>query len=87
MVFCRGSGDRERLAALAPARDVRLVAAEPRRPGRLVAHLAESARRDPESLFLFAGGTAGTELATRLACATGGSALTGALVSTSSRGA
>ncbi len=59
---------------------MRVVAVEPRRPDRLVAHLAEIARRDPESLFLFAGGTAGTELATRLACAAGGSALTDALV-------
>jgi electron transfer flavoprotein alpha subunit len=80
VVFCRGDDDRLRLAALAPTRDVRVVAVEPRQPDRLVAHLAEIARRDPESLFLFAGGTAGTELATRLACATGGSALTDALV-------
>jgi electron transfer flavoprotein alpha subunit len=79
IVFHRHDDDRRRLVRLAPTRDVRLVAAEPRRPAQLVAHLADSAREEPESLFLFAGGPAGTELATRLACATGGSALTDAL--------
>lgn len=41
--------------------------------------LVAAARDEPAALFLFAGDPAGNELATRLAVATGGSVLTGAL--------
>ena len=79
IVFCRDVADRQELATLAPTRDVHLVSAAERRPDQRVAHLASAAREDPETLFLFADGAAGTELATRLACRTGGCVLTGAL--------
>jgi electron transfer flavoprotein alpha subunit len=65
--------------ALAPTRDVRLVKTAARRPDCIVASLAASAGTSDASLYLFAAGVNGTELATRLACRSGGSVLTDAL--------
>jgi electron transfer flavoprotein alpha subunit len=85
VVFYRDDRDRERLVELSPTRDVRLVRAAWRRPDQLVATLAAMVADDAAteggavSLFLFAGGSTGTELAARLAGHTGGAVLTGAL--------
>lgn len=79
VVFYHDDRDRERLVALAPARDVRLVKTAARRPDRIVASLAASAGASDATLYLFAAGASGTELAARLAGRTGGSLLTDAL--------
>jgi len=80
LVFFHDECDKERLVELAPTRDVRLIKTTARRPERMaeiLATAAEAATRDEGiSLFLTAGGPAGTELATRLACRTGGAVLT-----------
>jgi electron transfer flavoprotein alpha subunit len=79
LAFYRDEGDRERLVALCPTHHVRLVKATPRRLDQMVDILAELAREGSFSLFLFAGGPTGTELATRLACRADGTVLTDAV--------
>jgi len=75
LVFYSDERAKDRLVALAPTRDVRLVRIEARRPERMAALLSARAEGGQTDLFLFAGGPAGTELATRLACRSGGQAL------------
>ena len=83
LVFYDDDRGREQLVELAPTTAVRLVRAPARRPdlvaATLAATLAAAADEDGPDLFLFAGGPAGTEVATRLARRAGGSVLTGAL--------
>jgi electron transfer flavoprotein alpha subunit len=79
LIFYHDDRDRQRLVELSPTRDVRLVKTAARRPDRVVESLTAAARNDGVSLFLFAGGSTGTELATRLACRTDGCVLTDAL--------
>jgi len=79
LVFYHDERDKSRLVELAPTRAVRLIKTTARQPGRMVEILVRVARDQKSPLFLFAGGPAGTELATRLACRTSGAALTEAL--------
>jgi electron transfer flavoprotein alpha subunit len=79
LVFYHDERDKARLVALSPTRDVRLVKTTAQRRDQTVEILGSVARDQKVSLFLFAGGPAGTELATRLACRTGGAVLTEAL--------
>jgi electron transfer flavoprotein alpha subunit len=79
LVFYDDDRGREQLVDLAPTAAVRLVRAPARRPDLVAATLAAAADEDGPDLFLFAGGPAGTEVATRLARRAGGSVLTGAL--------
>jgi len=79
LVFYHDDGDKKRLVELAPTRAVRLIKTTTRRPERMVAILTALARDEGIPLFLFAGGSTGTELATRLACRTNGAVLTDAL--------
>ena len=78
LVFYHDERDKTGLVEMAPTRDVRLIKTTARRPGRMV-EILTAAARGGISLFLFAGGSAGTELATRLACRTSGAVLTDAL--------
>jgi len=71
--------ERERLVALAPTRQVRLVRALGWSPARTAASLAALARAEATRLFVIAGGAAGTEVAARLARRSGGAVLTDAL--------
>ena len=79
LVFYQDERDRSRLVELAPTRAVRLIKTRARQPERMVEILARMASDDGARLFLFAGGSAGTELATRLAHRAGGTVLTDAL--------
>jgi electron transfer flavoprotein alpha subunit len=78
-VFYYDEQDKQRLVDFCPTRDVRLIRTAPRWPERLVEILSTVARDDGIALFLFAGGPAGTEAATRLSRRTNGAVLTGAL--------
>lgn len=78
ILYC-ADRDKGPLTELAPTRDVRLVKTDARRADRAAEILAQKARGDDVSLLLFAGGVAGLELATRVACRTGGAVLTDAL--------
>ena len=71
--------DRERLVRLAPTRDVHLLRVPPRRPDLMAAALEALAGDAGAELFVFAGGPLATELATRLACRTGGGVVTDVL--------
>ncbi len=79
LVFYHDDSDKMRLVELAPTRAVRLIKTAARRPDRLAAILTAVTQGEGVPLFLFPGGAAGTELATRLACRTGGAVLTDAL--------
>jgi len=79
LVFYQDERDRSRLVELAPTRAVRLIKTRARQPERMVEILAALARDEDVSLFLFAGGPGGAELATRLAHRAGGAVLTDAL--------
>jgi electron transfer flavoprotein alpha subunit len=79
VVFYLDEGDRQQLVELAPTRDVRLIKVTARRPEPIVEVLAALALGEEIPLLLCGGGSAGTELATRLACRTGGAVLTDAL--------
>ncbi|MCX6371532.1 MAG: FAD-binding protein, partial [Actinobacteria bacterium] len=79
LVFYRDERDRSRLVELAPTRAVRLIKTRAWRPERMVELLAAVARDEEISLFLFAGGPGGTELAARLACRANGDVFTEAL--------
>jgi electron transfer flavoprotein alpha subunit len=89
LVFYADDGDKRRLVDLAPTRDVRLVKTTARRPDLMVddllalgagAHSTGPGTLGGEiALILTAGGATGAELATRLACRTGGAVLTDAL--------
>ena len=79
LIFFHEERDKKRLVELAPTRDVRLVKTTARRPECMAEILAAAARDEGISLFLTAGGSAGTELVTRLACRTGGAVLTDVL--------
>jgi electron transfer flavoprotein alpha subunit len=79
LVFYHDERDKKQLVELAPTRAVRLIKTTARRPQRMVEILVRVARDQKSPLFLFAGGPAGTELATRLACRTNGAVLTEAL--------
>ena len=78
-VFYSEDRDRDRLVELSPTRDVRLIKTPARRPDRVADVLAEVARRERTSLFVWDGGGAAAEAAARLACRTGGSLLTDVL--------
>lgn len=78
-VFYHDERDKKRLVELSPTRDVRLIKTTARRPDRMVEILTAVARGEGVPHFLFAGGSAGTELATRLACRIHGAVLTEAL--------
>ncbi len=79
LVVYHDEEDRDGLVGLSPTRDVRLVRTARRRVDRMVEVLTSVARGEQPSLFLFAPGPTGTELAARLACRTGGAVLTEAL--------
>ncbi len=79
LVVYHDQRDRERLVALAPTRDLRLIRVPARRPDGVVESLTAAARATDAGLFLFPGDDAGTELAARLAARTGGAVLTQAL--------
>ena len=79
LLFYADERDRERLVRLAPTRDVHLMRVPPRRPDLMAAALEALAGDAGAELFVFAGGPLGTELATRLACRTGGGVATDAL--------
>jgi electron transfer flavoprotein alpha subunit len=71
--------DRDELVALAPTAVVRLIKVEARRPDRAAELLAAEARIGDAELLLFGGGACGTELATRVACRSGGAVFSEAL--------
>jgi electron transfer flavoprotein alpha subunit len=77
IVFHSDEGDGERLVELAPTREVRLVKVPPRRPDLVAGWLDRAVHERDAALVLAAAGA--VELATRLACRTGGAVLTGAL--------
>ena len=79
IVFWSDDGDADRLVELAPTPTVRLVRLPPRRPDLIVGELAGAVRERSLELVLGAAGTTAAELATRLACRTGGAVLTDAL--------
>jgi electron transfer flavoprotein alpha subunit len=79
LVFYHDERDKARLVELCPTRAVRLVKTIARRPDRMLETLTAAARGEEPSLLVFGGGSAGTELATRLACRTNGAVLTDAL--------
>jgi electron transfer flavoprotein alpha subunit len=79
LIFYHDERDRARLVELAPTPAVRLVRTAERRPDRIVEILAALATDEQTELLLFAGGAAGTETATRVACRAGGAVLTDAL--------
>jgi len=79
LVFYREDRERARLVELAPTRAVRLIRISARRPEQNAEIIAAVARDQEISLLLFAPGTAGTELAARLAGRTSGAVLTDAL--------
>jgi electron transfer flavoprotein alpha subunit len=79
IAFWSDEGDAERLVELAPTPAVRLVKAPPRRPDLVAGALADAVRERGIELVLGATGTTAAELATRLACRTGGAVLTDAL--------
>jgi len=79
LVFYDDPREREHLVALSPTVAVRLVRAPARRPDLVAATLAATTGEDGPDLFLFAGGSAGAQVATRVARRAGGSVLTGAL--------
>ena len=72
-------GDAERLVELAPTREVHLVKAPARRPDLVAGALAGAVHERDVALVLAAAGASAVELATRLACRTGGAILAGAL--------
>lgn len=78
-VFYADDRDKRRLVDLAPTRDVRLVKTTARRPDLMVDSLIAPVRGGGIELVLTAGGAAGAEVATRLACRARGAVLTGAL--------
>ena len=79
LLFYAGEDGRERLVETAPTRDVVLVRTPPRRPDLMAAAVARFAEDTGASLFVFAGGPLGTELAARLACRSGGGIATDVL--------
>ena len=79
LVVYHDEEDRDGLVGLSPTCDVRLVRTARRRVDRMVEVLTSAPRGEQPSLFLFAPGPTGTELAARLACRTGGAVLTEAL--------
>jgi len=76
VAFCTPRSDAKRLVGLAPTRDVRLVRVPPRRPDLMAAVLHAIAQDVAADLIVLAGGPLGTELASRLACRTGGAVAT-----------
>ena len=79
LLFYADERDGSRLARLAPTRDVHLMRVPQRRPDLMAAALEAFAGDPGAELFVFAGGPLGIELATRLACRTGGGVVTDAL--------
>lgn len=79
LLFYADERDKERLVRLAPTRDVHLTRVPPRRPDLMAAALEALAGDAGAELFVFAGGPLATELATRLACRTGGGVVTDVL--------
>jgi electron transfer flavoprotein alpha subunit len=76
LVFYADEGARERLVALAPTADVRLVRTPPHRHDLMTAALTAFQTGGGGELFVFPGGPLGTELATRLAARAGGGVAT-----------
>jgi electron transfer flavoprotein alpha subunit len=74
VVFCVDEDGGRKVAALAPTVDVQLVQAPARRPDVMVERLLALDEADV-GLYLAGPGSTGVELATRLACRTGGAAL------------
>ncbi len=79
VVFYADDAEKQRLVELAPTHEVRLIKTTARWSARMVETLTAIARDEAISLFLFAGGNVGTELATRLAARTSGTVFTDAL--------
>lgn len=79
LVFYDHEADKRRLVDLAPTPDVRVVRTAARRLDRTAGILTAMAHEQGVALLLCAGGPAGTELASRLACRTGGDVLTDVL--------
>ena len=79
LVFYHDKADRRRLVDLAPTPAVRLVKTEALRPDRTAVIVTAMVRDQGVALLLCAGGPAGTELTSRLACRTGGDVLTDVL--------
>jgi electron transfer flavoprotein alpha subunit len=78
-VFYSDECDKARLVEISPTRDVRLIKIAAYRPERMLDSLTTLARGSGTSLLLFAGGSSGTELGTRLASRANGAVLTDAL--------
>ena len=76
VAFYADLSDRERLVRLAPTRRVRLVRTAAQQPDLMAAALTTFAAGPGGALFVLAGGALGTEVATRLACRTGGGVVT-----------
>ena len=79
LVLYSDEREKTRLTDLAPTCAVRFIKTAARWPERAAEILAALAHAEGIPLFLFAGGGAGTELATRLACRTNGAVVTDAL--------
>ena len=79
LVFYHDKADRRRLVDLAPTPAVRLVKTEALRPDRTAVIVTAMVRDQGVALLLCAGGPAGTELTSRLACRTGVDVLTDVL--------
>jgi electron transfer flavoprotein alpha subunit len=79
VVFYADDADKQQLVDLAPTHEVRLIKSPPRWLAPMIESLAAIARDEAIPLFLFAGGTVGTECATRLAARTSGTVFTDAL--------
>ena len=78
-LFYADDADRERLLALAPTRDVRLIRTPPYRADLMAAALSAFEAGGGAELFVFPGGPLGTELASRLSVRAAGGVLTGVL--------
>ena len=76
LAFYAEDADRDRLVALAPTGDVRLIRTPAFRPDLMAAALTAFEAGGGAELFAFAGGPLGVELAARLAARAGGGVLT-----------
>ena len=79
VAFYTDESARDRLVALAPTAEVKLVRAPERRADILAAFLTAFEAEGGAELFIFPGGPLGTELAARLAARAGGGVLTDVL--------
>ena len=79
LAFYADDADRDRLVALAPTGDVRLIRTPAFRPDLMAAALTAFEAGGGAELFVFPGGPLGVELAARLAARAGGGVLTDVL--------